>query len=87
MRFIPRLAPRRSMPLLAFCAVLSACGQTGPLYLPGEVPESEKPPSQRNKERVQGKPNAQQPEPASTEPSTGEATPANTPTTDAPATP
>lgn len=87
MRLIPRLALRRSLPLLAVCAVLSACGQTGPLYLPDQVPESEKPPSQRNKERVQGKPTVAQPAPASTEPSTTETAPANAEETDAPATP
>ena len=73
---------RRSMLLIAFCAVLSGCGQIGPLYLPDQVPESEKPPSQRNKERVQGKQNTQQPAPAPTE-----SEPTNVEESDAPATP
>ena len=75
MRPHPRPTRRRPMMLLALCAVLSACGQTGPLYLPDQVPDSEKPPSQRNKERAQGKPSAPP------------AAPANTEETDAPATP
>ena len=78
------------MPLLALCAALSACGQTGPLYLPDQVPESEKSPSQRNKERAQGKQNPQPSAPVSTDSSSESSTepaPTNVETTDAPAAP
>jgi predicted small lipoprotein YifL len=40
---------RRALALIVLVAGLSACGQTGPLYLPDEVPDNQKPPSQRNK--------------------------------------
>ena len=75
MRPHPRPFRRRPMMLLALCAVLGACGQTGPLYLPDQVPESEKPPSQRNKERAQGKPATPQPAPAPTAESTAPVAP------------
>ncbi len=46
-----RLRFKTSISLLLASLMLSACGQTGPLYFRDQVPDSQKPPSQRNKDK------------------------------------